>query len=89
MRALSLSYSDGRQFKRVMRRLWIRRLNCALRNIGIQKNMASEEFCKTPRYSSFIHTLKNAKSIVNRKVLSQLAVLDPSGFTKFVNSFSA
>ena len=88
MRALSLSYTDGRQFKRVMRRLWIRRLNSALRNIGIQSTTANTN-SKIPsvfRYSGFINTLKKTKSVLNRKVLSQLAILDPTSFHKFVTS---
>nr|YP_002600996.1 ribosomal protein L20 [Monomastix sp. OKE-1]ACK36860.1 ribosomal protein L20 [Monomastix sp. OKE-1] len=86
MRALSLSYTDGRQFKRAMRRLWIRRLNSALRNIGIQ-NTATNTNSKIPvvfRYSGFINNLKKAKSLLNRKVLSQLAILDPTSFQNFV-----
>ena len=78
MRALSLSYSDGRQFKRSMRRLWIRRLNSALKNLSTVNKMHS--------YSTFIHTLKTAKSLLNRKVLSQLAILDPNSFTSLVKS---
>jgi len=82
MRALSLSYSDGRQFKRTMRRLWIRRLNSALKNIENSQN--SEKSSKRLSYSGFIHTLKKQKSLLNRKVLSQLAILDPKAFTKLV-----
>jgi large subunit ribosomal protein L20 len=88
MRALSLSYSDGRQFKRTMRRLWIRRLNSALRNIG--NSQTSSQTVKNTsniyRYSGFIHTLKKQKSLLNRKVLSQLAILDPKNFTQFVTT---
>lgn len=92
MRALSLSYSDGRLFKRAMRRLWIRRLNSALRNIGIQQKTevtsSGKNIAGVPllRYSSFINTLKKAKSLLNRKVLSQLAVLDPKAFQTFVTN---
>lgn len=89
MRALSLSYSDGRLFKRAMRRLWIRRLNSALRNIEIQRGTPpapSPGVVRFARYSSFIHTLKKAKSLLNRKVLSQLAVLDPKAFQTFVTN---
>ena len=71
MRALSLSYSDRRFFKRSMRRLWIRRINSFVRgpNGGEKAN-----------YSSFMHKLKNEHIQLNRKVLSQLAVFDPSSF---------
>lgn len=86
MRALSLSYSDGRQFKRTMRRLWIRRLNSALKNIGNLQNSEKTATRNTLSYSGFIHTLKKEKSLLNRKVLSQLAILDPKGFTNLVTS---
>lgn len=90
MRALSLSYSDGRLFKRAMRRLWIRRLNSALRNIGTQQKAevtsSTKNISSVLRYSSFINTLKKAKSLLNRKVLSQLAVLDPKAFQTFVTN---
>jgi large subunit ribosomal protein L20 len=68
MRALSLSYTDRRLFKRSMRRLWIRRINSFVRGPnGFEKG----------NYSGFIHQLKKAKVGLNRKVLSQLAVFDP------------
>lgn len=78
MRALASSYADRRQFKRAMRQLWIRRLNSFLRLSTSNLN-----------YSSFIHHLKNSKIVLNRKVLSQLAVFDPGAFLGLVNTLSA
>jgi len=72
MRALALSYSDRRQFKRAMRQLWIRRLNSFLRS-GVQNSA-------TLNYSGVIHSLKKSHISLNRKVLAQLAVFDPTAF---------
>ena len=77
MRALALSYSDRRQFKRAMRQLWIRRLNSFLRLSNPNLN-----------YSSFIHNLKSSKVVLNRKVLSQLAVFDPTAFLGILKGVS-
>jgi large subunit ribosomal protein L20 len=67
------SYRDRRTKKRTMRRLWIIRLNAALREIGL-------------RYSTFIKTLSDKKIEIDRKVLSQMAVENPQIFEKFAKS---
>jgi len=54
-----------------MRRLWITRLNIALRELGT-------------KYSFFIKSLTEKKIEVDRKVLSELAVENPTIFKKFV-----
>lgn len=81
MRALSLSYSDRRQFKRAMRQLWIRRLNSFLRISG----PFVTEGGRIVNYSGFIHSLKKSHIGMNRKVLSQLAVFDPAAFIAVTN----
>lgn len=82
MRALALSYSDRRQFKRAMRQLWIRRLNAFLRSNGpFEKNGQSP----IVNYSGFIHHLKKSHIGMNRKVLSQLAVFDPASLSAILN----
>ncbi len=64
---------DRRAKKRDFRRLWIIRLNTALRLHGVM-------------YREFI-ALEKTKSIeLDRKVLSQLAVENPDVFKKFVES---
>jgi large subunit ribosomal protein L20 len=63
------AYRDRRQRKRDFRRLWIARINAAAR-----MNKLS--------YSRFIHGLKMANIDLDRKVLAELAITDPSGFTK-------
>ena len=68
-RSLKYAYRDRRQRKRDFRRLWIARINAAAR-----MNKLS--------YSKFIQGLKRAKVDLDRKVLAELAVSDPAGFTK-------
>lgn len=72
LRALANSYSGRRQKKRQMRQLWIRRLNASLRGIpGVNLT-----------YSKFQHVLKTSHIQLNRKVLSQLAIQDPTSFVQ-------
>ncbi len=69
MKALRSAYRDRRRRKRDFRRLWIARINAASRQHGMS-------------YSQLIGNLKKADVMLNRKMLAQLAVLDPVGFTK-------
>ena len=73
MKALRYSYANRRKKKRNFRRLWIARLNAAIRVYGLN-------------YSEFLFALKNSKIVLNRKVLAQLAICDPDTFLKFVMS---
>ncbi len=59
--------------KRDFRRLWITRLNIALRQLG-------------SKYSQFIHQLKEKKINLNRKTLSEMAVNQPGHFKSLVKS---
>ncbi|MDL1967750.1 MAG: 50S ribosomal protein L20 [Deltaproteobacteria bacterium] len=68
-KALMYAYRDRRTRKRDFRRLWIARINAAAR----MNNLS---------YNKFIHGLKLANIEIDRKVLAELAVSDPSGFTK-------
>ena len=68
-KALMYAYRDRRTRKRDFRRLWISRINAATR----MNNLS---------YSKFIHGLKLANIDIDRKVLAELAVSDPSGFTR-------
>jgi large subunit ribosomal protein L20 len=68
-KALMYAYRDRRARKRDFRRLWISRINAAAR----MNNLS---------YSKFIHGLKLANIELDRKVLAELAVSDPSGFTQ-------
>ena len=68
MRALATSYSGRKERKRQFRRLWIARINAAARMNGLS-------------YSKFMYGLKLAQIELNRKVLADMAVNDPEGFT--------
>jgi len=71
IRAMAYAYRDRRNRKRDFRRLWNVRINAAVRGYGMN-------------YSVFIHGLKIAGLEVNRKILAELAVSDPSAFSKLV-----
>jgi large subunit ribosomal protein L20 len=75
-RARQYSYRDRRNRKRAFRRLWITRITAACRSHGLL-------------YSRFIHALKKAGITLDRKVLSDIAIQDPGGFTKLVDTAKA
>jgi len=68
-KALMFAYRDRRVRKRNFRKLWIARINAATR----MNNLS---------YSKFIHGLKLAGVELDRKVLAELAISDPSGFSQ-------
>lgn len=72
MRSLRYAYRDRKQLKREMRKLWIARINAAAR----MNDMS---------YSQLMHGLRLAKIEVNRKMLSEIAIADPKGFTTIVD----
>ncbi|MEI6207972.1 MAG: 50S ribosomal protein L20 [Desulfuromonadales bacterium] len=67
-RALNYAFRDRRVKKRDFRSLWIARINAASRLNGLS-------------YSKFIFGLKKADIQIDRKVLADIAVSDPAGFT--------
>jgi large subunit ribosomal protein L20 len=67
-KALQYAYRDRRARKRDFRRLWIARINAAARLHNLS-------------YSRFIQGLKRAQVEVDRKVLADLAISDPDGFS--------
>ncbi len=71
-KALMYSYRDRRARKRDFRRLWITRINAAARMNDLS-------------YSRLINGLKKAGIELDRKVLADLAVSDPSGFTRIAS----
>ena len=71
MKALRNAYRDRRKRKRDFRRLWITRINAAARINGLS-------------YSKLTHQLKKAEVGLNRKMLAQLAMVDPNAFAKVV-----
>ena len=72
IKALRYSYIDRKQKKRIFRKLWISRINAASR-----LNYLS--------YSQLIYQFKLLKVNLNRKMLSQLAILDSSTFKFLIN----
>jgi large subunit ribosomal protein L20 len=71
-RSGQFAFRDRRARKRDFRALWVVRLNAACRARGI-------------RYSRFIFGLKAASVIINRKMLSEVAIDDPAAFDAIVN----
>ena len=70
-RSLRYAYVGRRLRKRDFRKLWIARINAAVRPYGLS-------------YSRFINGLKLANVDLNRKVLSEMAINDPVAFAKVV-----
>ncbi len=70
-RALSYAYRDRRNRKRDFRRLWITRISAAAKQNGTS-------------YSQLMGGLKKAGVELDRKVLSNMAILDPKGFSQVV-----
>ena len=70
-RALSYAYRDRRNKKRDFRRLWIARIGAAAKLNGTS-------------YSKLMGGLKKADVELDRKVLSNMAILDPNGFSQVV-----
>ena len=68
LKALTSSYDGRRKKKRDFRQLWIKRINGAVRTLG------------SVTYSIFMHKMKKNQVNLNRKMLSQLVILDPVGF---------
>jgi len=76
MRGLRYAYRDRRVRKRMMRRLWIQRINAAARLNGMS-------------YSTLIAGMKSAGIALDRKVLADLAVRDLPAFSKIVEAARA
>jgi len=70
-RGLCYAYRDRKQRKRAFRRLWIVRINAAVRNHGLS-------------YSRFINGLKKAGIELDRRVLAELAINEPAAFADVV-----
>ena len=64
-------YADRKILKRDMRALWIQRINAGTREHGL-------------KYGDFIHGQKLANVALDRKVLADLAVTEPSAFKSVV-----
>lgn len=71
MRAMAYNYKHRKLKKRDFRSLWIMRINAAAKINGIS-------------YSKFIYGLKKAGCELNRKILADLAISDPTSFSAIV-----
>ena len=72
MKAHWYAYRDRRRRRRDMRRLWITRINAAVREHGIT-------------YGNFINGLKTAGVELDRKILADIAVRDAATFAKLAS----
>jgi large subunit ribosomal protein L20 len=70
-RGMKFAYVGRRQKKRQFRSLWIVRIGAAAKINGLS-------------YSQLIHGLKAAQVELDRKILADIAVRDPAGFTALV-----
>lgn len=71
-RSMCYAFRDRKRKKRDFRRLWITRINAACKMHGLS-------------YSRFIHGLKLSDIQLDRKVLSDMAVNNPSSFSKIID----
>ena len=76
MKSGNYAYIGRKARKRDFRRLWITRISAACRINGIN-------------YSTFMNGLKKAGVTLNRKMLSEIAIADPAGFTALVEKAKA
>ncbi len=74
--SLAYAYRDRKARKREIRKLWIARINAGARLNGLS-------------YSVFMNGLKKAAIDLDRKVLSDMAINDPAGFTQLVEKAKA
>ena len=73
IKSLQYAFRDRKNRKRAFRALWISRINAASRAIGIS-------------YSKLISGMTSNNIIIDRKILSDIAIHDPSTFEKIVQS---
>ena len=71
MKSLQYAYVGRKLKKRDFRRLWITRISAAAKANGVN-------------YSTLISGMKKANISVNRKMLAEMAINDPKGFSEIV-----
>lgn len=76
MKSGNYAYIGRRQKKRNFRQLWITRISAATKLNGMN-------------YSTFMNGVKKAGITLNRKMLSEIAINDPAGFTAIVEKAKA
>ena len=70
-KGLTYAYTGRKNRKRDFRQLWVARISAAVRAHGLT-------------YGRFIHALKKANVLLDRKVMSDMAIKDSAGFEKLV-----
>ena len=73
IKSLQYPFRDRKNRKRAFRSLWISRINAASRAIGVS-------------YSKLVNGMTTNNIIIDRKILSDIAIHDPSTFEKIVQS---
>ena len=76
MKSGQYAYNGRKQKKRDFRRMWITRISAACKANGMN-------------YSTFMNGLKKAGVDLNRKMLSEIAIADPAGFTALTETAKA
>ena len=76
MKSGNYAYVGRKQKKRDFRRMWITRISAACKANGMN-------------YSTFMNGLKKAGVDLNRKMLSEIAIADPAGFTALTETAKA
>ena len=71
IKALQYAFRDRKNRKREFRALWIARINAGARKLGVS-------------YSVFMHSLTKNEILLDRKILSEIAINDASTFEKIV-----
>jgi large subunit ribosomal protein L20 len=71
LHSMTYAYRDRKDRKGAFRRLWIQRINAAVRAEGLT-------------YNRFIQGLKLAEVDVDRRMLAEMAVADPQAFAALV-----
>lgn len=73
IKSLQYAFRDRKNKKRAFRSLWISRINSASRALGIS-------------YSKLMNGLSKSNINIDRKILSEIAIYDPSTFEKIAES---
>ena len=73
IKSLQYAFRDRKNKKRDFRALWIARINAGARKLGVS-------------YSALIYSLSNKEIVLNRKILSDIAINDSATFEKIVKT---
>jgi len=72
IKSLQYAFRDRKNKKRTFRSLWISRINAASKEMDVS-------------YSKLVNAMANKNILLNRKILSEIAITDSSTFKKIVN----